>query len=101
MRRTYQLYVVRPDDIGPKERFFMITADWTLLYTNRKPPEKNRKVTDLKTLPASAVAWLNGCIEQLRSEHLRSHEREILTKGKVFHDRFEAELEAEKEKLGG
>ncbi len=99
-RKRFGLYLVRPEDIGAKEKYFLITPEWTLLYTDNKPPEPNREVTDLKTmLPDFAVTWLNDTIQQMREEYLRQNAEEILRQGKAFTERFEAELKAEMEKL--
>lgn len=99
MPRKYGLYVVRPEDIGDKEKYYLITPTWALLYTNRKPPEKNREVTNITMLPEIAMTWLKGTIDQIRLEYLRDNEEAILERGKAFTERFEAELKAEKEKL--
>lgn len=95
----YGLYVVHPEDIGEKEKYYLITPTWALLYTNRKPPERNRKVTQLSMLPDLAVTWLNKTIDEIRADYLRANEKELLQQGKAFTERFESELRAEKEKL--
>lgn len=100
-KRRYGLYIVRPEDIGEKERYFLITPEWTLLYTNRKPPERHKEITDLSQLPSLAMEWLNATIEQMRAEYLEGNAREILQRGKVFNERFAEELQAEQEKLKG
>ena len=99
MEMPYHLYVVKPEDIGAKERYFFITPRWTLLYTNRKPPARHREVTDLSALPKSAVGWLKETIEEMRAEYLRDHEAELLRRGKAFTERFAEELQAERTKL--
>lgn len=98
-RKTYSLYVVRPEDISEKERYFLITPDWTLLYTDKKPPERNIKVTDLSKLPTLAVDWLNSTIEKMRAEYLADNAKEILQRGKAFNDRFAEELKAERKNM--
>lgn len=99
MAKKYGLYVVHPEDIGDKEQYYLITPTWSLLYTNRKPPERSRKVTQLSMLPDLAVAWLNKTIDQIRTDYLRANEKAILQQGKAFTERFVSELQAEKEKL--
>lgn len=98
-QRKYHLYVVKPEDISQKERFFLITAKWSLLYTNAKPPKMHREVSDLKELPALASEWIKTTIDTIREEYLKENEQEILKCGKAFTERFELELKAEKEKL--
>lgn len=95
--KKYGLYVVRPEDIGEKERYFLITPDWTLLYTDKKPPERNVKVTDLSKLPTLALDWLNATIEKMRGAYLADNAKEILRRGKAFNERFAEELQAERE----
>ncbi len=99
MEKKYHLYVVKPDDIPQKEKYFLITRKWCLLYTNSTPPKTHREITDLKNLPALATEWIQATIDQIRENYLKENEDEILRHGKAFADRFEAELKAEKEKL--
>lgn len=99
MSLKFSLYLVGPASIGPKERFYLITANYSLLYTNRRPPKGARRVDRLKNLPELAKTWLNGCIEQLRAEHLASKEAEILRRGREFNRAFESELAAEQAAL--
>lgn len=99
MARNYGLYIVCPEDIKETERYYLITPKWTLLYTNRKPPERNKPVTDMSKLPDLAVEWLKATIDQMRAEYMRDNAQEILRRGKAFNDRFAEELEAEREKL--
>ena len=99
LKKQYHLYVVMPEDIAETERFYLITAKWSLLYTDKKPPKQHREVTDIANLPALATEWLKSTIEQIREEFLKENEQEILRRGKAFTERFEAELKAEKEKL--
>lgn len=99
-KKLYHLYVVKPGDIPENERFYLITSKYCLLYTDRRPPKRNREIQDLSTLPELARNWIGSTIDQIREEYLREHEREILEKGKAFTERFEAELKAEREKLG-
>lgn len=97
--KTYRLYVVRPEDIPEAERFYLITAKWSLLYTENEPPKQHREIREIGKLPALAMEWLKSTIEQMREEYLKANEQEILERGKAFTERFEAELKAEKEKL--
>lgn len=95
MNVRFSLYLVDPASIGPKERFYLITANYSLLYTNRRPPKGARRVDSLKNLPELAKTWLNNCVEQLRTEHLAANEAEILRRGREFNRAFESELAAE------
>ena len=94
-----KLFLVRPEDIGENEKYFLITGTYCLLYTDNKPPKSHREIKDLKLLPALAMEWLNQTIDQMRTEYLRDNAQEILKRGKAFTERFEEELKAEKEKL--
>ena len=99
MAKKYHLYVVRPEDIPEKEKYFLITAKWCLLYTNRKPPKKNREVKDVNQLPSLAIEWLTATIDQIREEYLKANANDILRRGKEFTQIFENELKAEQEKI--
>ena len=63
----YGLYVVRPEDIGENEKYYLITATYCLLYTKKKPKD-GFPVKNLTALPSLAKQWLNGAIESLRQE---------------------------------
>lgn len=99
MAKKWRLYLVQPESIGEKERYFLITRGWSLLYTCRKAPEGSREITNLKKLPAVAVEWLSSTIDQVREEYLRENANEILRRGKQFNERFEEELEIERKKF--
>ena len=96
---AYHLYLVKPGDIPKKEKYYLITSKYCLLYTDRKPPKTHKEVKDLNMLPDLAMEWLNTTINEMREEYLRDNEAEVLARGKEFTERFEQELKAEQEKL--
>ena len=91
----YGLYVVRPEDIGENEKYYLITATYCLLYTKKKPKD-GFPVKNLTALPSLAKQWLNGAIESLRQEYLTENQQQLLAKGKAFSDALRQELEAER-----
>lgn len=95
----YGLYVVRPDDIGPDEKYFLITAKWTLLYTKNDPPKQHKKVESLSKLPELAVEWLRETIREIQLEYLLENKGNILQFAKKFNERFEEELLREREAM--
>lgn len=94
----YGLYVVRPEDIGASEKYYLITPTYCLLYTQKKPKE-GMPVRSLSTLPSLAKQWLSGAIESVRQAYLISHQQELLAKGKAFSDALRKELDAERNRL--
>lgn len=95
-RESYGLYLVKPEDIGPDEKYYLITAQWSLLYTNQEPPKASREITDLKVLPGTALRWLNETITEIRREYLEENRKEILAFAKSFNEVFEQELREER-----
>lgn len=93
---TYGLYLVKPEDIGPDETHFLITATWSLLYTKNAPPQEHREITDLKALPGTALRWLNETITEIRRAYLEENRQEILAFAKSFNEVFEKELAEER-----
>ena len=98
MSIRYGLYVVKPEDIGSKERHYLITPTYCLLYTSNEPPKLHSEIKDIALLPATAKAWLEECIAVVRTEYMAAKREEIKEKAKFFFDAFQKELE--KEKLG-
>lgn len=95
----YNLYVIRPEDIEDGERHYLITPDYCLLYTNKKPAMKCEQFTKLEELPAAAWEWLKVEIESIRLEYMAQNQKEILGKAKQFNEQFRLELENERKKL--
>ena len=93
---TYGLYLVKPEDIGPDETHFLITAKWSLLYTKNEPPREHREITDLKALPGTALRWLDETITEIRRAYLEENRQEILAFAKSFNEVFEKELAQER-----
>lgn len=94
----YGLYVIRPEDIGEGEKYYLITATYCLLYTKKKP-KNGIAVKDIPSLPSLAKQWLGSAIESVRQEYLASHQQELLAKGKNFSDALKRELEAERVRI--
>lgn len=99
MSKKYHLYVVRPQDISQVERNYLITPDYSLLYTQNEPPKKSEEVTDLSILPPSAMDWLKERIDVIRIEYMRAHSEEAQEYAGNFIERFQQELERENERL--
>lgn len=99
MSEQFHLYVVRPQDISQTERYFLITPDYSLLYTQNAPPEKSEEVTNLSILPPTAMEWLKERVTAIQAEYMKAHEKETLERAGDFVALFQAELERENERL--
>ena len=99
MKKDYRLYLVKPEDIAEDEKHYLITATWSLLYTDNEPPKQSREITDISILPGTAIRWLNETVMELRRAYLEENKNEILQFAKSFHEVFEQELQAERRKI--
>ena len=99
MSEQYRLFVVRPQDISQTERNYLITPDYSLLYTQNAPPKKSEEVTNLSILPPTALEWLKERVTAIQAEYLRTHKKEALERAGDFVSLFQAELERENERL--
>lgn len=93
-RTQYRLYVIAPEIIPDDARHFLITPDYCLLYTQSVIEDETKaiEVTDIEALPSVAKEWLAERIEQIRTEYLANHQREILEAAEEFGRSFVEEL---------
>ena len=85
----YHLYVVLPESIPPDEKHYLITPDYSLLYTpNTLEGESCAEVKDLSALPASAWEWLTERINMIRAEYIIAHKAKVLKKKKKLNREF-------------
>lgn len=92
----YALYVINHDDLKKTEKHFFCTPTYCLIYTNKRPPKVNQKITKLSLLSDEAKRWLNGCIEEIRAQYLIENEEENLQKATEFYNAFVSALEEER-----
>ena len=97
--KKYHLYAVMPQDIPKGEKHYIITPEWTLLYTQNNPPERSEEVKRVSQLPILARDWLAAAIEDVRREYLALHQVEVERKARDFQERFAKEIAAEREML--
>lgn len=95
----YNLYVIRPEDIGEDERHYFITPDYCLLYTDKEPSGRCEQFTRLEELPAPAWEWLKEQIESIRLEYMAANRKEVLGRARQFTEQFRLELEKERRNL--
>lgn len=95
----YRLFLVAPDDIPGDEPYYLITAKYSLLYTQNEPPERNREITEVSNLPQTVKDWLAGCIDELRSKALEQQRDELLSeRGPAFMEALKNALDAERDR---
>lgn len=97
---NYKLYLLLPDRIPKEERFFLVTAQYCLLYTNGEKPEGAIEIRNVKKLPHLAKEWLGRCIDELRAEALKKQKDRLLEEtGPAFIGAFAEALKTEREKI--
>lgn len=94
---NFHLYLVLPQNIPEGEKFFLMTAKYCLLYTQREAPKGAKEIKKISTLPRLAKEWLAGCIDQIREKALEEQKDQLLNvTGPAFYAAFEEALKAEK-----
>lgn len=95
----YRLFLVAPDDIPGDEPYYLITAKYSLIYTQNEPPERNKEITKIADLPQTVKDWLSVCIDELRSKALEQQRDELLSeRGPAFMEALKNALDAERSK---
>lgn len=97
----YRLFVVLPENIPEGEKYYLVTADYCLLYTAAEEvPEGAREYTKIPALPALAKEWLAECIDDLRKKALAQQKQTLLTEtAPAFYSALQAALESERKAL--
>ena len=97
----YRLFVVLPENIPEREEYFLVTAQYCLLYTAaEKAPDGAREYTKIHALPALAKEWLGECIDDIRKKALAQQKQTLLTEtAPAFYSALQAALESEKKAL--
>ena len=95
----FRLFLVAPDDIPGDEPYYLITAKYSLLYTQNDPPKRNKEITKIADLPQTVKDWLAGCIDELRGKALEQQRDELLSeRGPAFIEALKTALDAERDK---
>jgi len=97
----YRLFIVLPKNIPEGEKYYLITAQYCLLYTDaEKAPEGAREYTKIHKLPALAKEWLAECIDDVRKRALAEQKESLLMEtAPAFYAALRDALEAESMKL--
>ena len=97
---TYRLFLVAPDEIPENEPHYLITAKYSLLYTENEPPKRNKEITDIPALPQTVKDWLAECIDEIRSAALAQQREALLAEqGPAFISALKTALDGERERL--
>lgn len=98
---NYRLYVLLPQNIPEDAEFYLITAKYCLLYTEKEAPAGAREVKRVHELPGLAKQWLGSCIDEIRTRALVQNGDAMLTEiAPAFYDALSkalAEQQAENE----
>lgn len=104
-KKTYRLYVLKPDADGigaaVKERFYRATPRYVLVYTAGEIAAKHAEITENEAhrLSKGDAEWLRGCFVVLAAEELKKRESEIAAVVSERLNALEVALKAEKEKI--
>lgn len=97
----YRLFVVLPENIPEGEKYYLVTADYCLLYTAaEEAPKGAKEFTKIPALPALAKEWLAECIDDLRKKALAEQKEALLNEtAPAFYAALRDALEAENKRL--
>lgn len=97
----YRLYIILPQNIPEGEKYYLITAQYCLLYTNAETvPDGAVEYTKINKLPELAKEWLAECIDNVRKRALAEQKESLLTEtAPAFYAALRDALEAESMKL--
>lgn len=104
MLKTYSLYILDPQkndlqSVSKRYRFFRVSPEYILVYTEKKKPVGAVKVEKSERLSPTEIAWLMQCNMQIQEEIFRDNADMAKAMADFLKD-LEKELKSEQEALG-